>query len=139
MGRSSNQGYIPYPDITVAETNIVPSEAQNLFHATFDDTDFNSNLDWILQEGSRGDFLGGLDLFGVPSYSENQLSQSWLMSTPQTTIASGRYLDAGDDASQEGLDTGRTPATALAGLLTPQPQEVGYSGDPLPLKTPRLP
>jgi hypothetical protein len=94
--------------------------------------DFNSNLDWILKDVSREDFPSPADFFGFPGYSDVSLSQVPLMSAIQTALPSARHSDAGEGDSHL-----TDPATALGGLLTPQPQETGHPGDPWPLDTPR--
>ena len=124
------------PSIVADMTSTQPN---NFLFPIFDDTDFNSNLDWIVQEPNSDDFLSAPDFFGILGFHENESTETRFTSVTQPVVPSARQSDAGDndrDLDQEGTN-GSFPA--LGGLLTPQPQEAGNSGEPWPLETPRPP
>ncbi|EXJ68489.1 uncharacterized protein A1O5_08282 [Cladophialophora psammophila CBS 110553] len=109
--------------------------------STFDHTDFNSNLDWFLEDAGSDDFLGAPDFFGLFGFNDNQTLSNPLMSAPQTAVPSARQSDAGDNANDDMDDAGNGDANdsvpALGGLLTPQPHETSISDNPWPVETPR--
>lgn len=141
---SGDQGPNQYPAGTSCE---VPSSgldgASNFLYTTFDDMDFNSNLDWILDVGNGDDFLNRSDLLGVSGVCDNQPIQPGLISAPQTAWLTARESESVEermtptDPEAHGQET--TAAPALGGLLTPQPQEAGHPADPWPFDTPRPP
>lgn len=109
--------------------------------STFDHTDFNSNLDWFLEDTGGDDFLAAPDFFGMFGLNDNPMLSNRLISAPQTAVPSARQSDAGydnnDGVAEAGTDNTSSSAPALGGLLTPQPHEAGNSDNPWPLETPR--
>ncbi|OQV01808.1 Fungal specific transcription factor domain-containing protein [Cladophialophora immunda] len=119
------------------EHNITSNEGPHNLYSTFDDMDFNSNLDWILKDVSGEDLLSPADLFGFQGCSDGLFSQTLPVSAVPAPVLSTRYTDAGDHDREDLSGHDPDSTTALGGLLTPQPQEMGDPGDPWPLDTPR--
>ncbi|OAP56474.1 hypothetical protein AYL99_09653 [Fonsecaea erecta] len=115
--------------------NIAPDGPPQNLYSTFDDMDFNSNLDWILKDVSGEDMLSPADLFGFQECPEGQLNLP--VSAASAAMLSARHSDAGDNDHEDVNGHDASSAVALGGLLTPQPQEMGDPGDPWPLDTPR--
>ncbi|KAH0839188.1 hypothetical protein FOPE_05317 [Fonsecaea pedrosoi] len=121
-----------------AESSIGPTGPSQSVYATFDDMDFTSNLDWILKDANGEELLGPTDFFGFPECSDGQLSQILSLSAAPTAMVSAKHSDVGDQNDDENVNGHDSDtSSALGGLLTPQPQEMGDSGDPWPLDTPR--
>jgi hypothetical protein len=146
-----NDAYVPYQNAgdpnpcqtgppSVNQNALIAQKPSPLF-STFDHTDFNSNLDWFLEDAGGDDFLAAPDFFGMFGLNDNQPLLNRLMSAPQTAVPSARQSDAGDD-DNDGVDVGDpdnadSSAPALGGLLTPQPHETSISDNPWPVDTPR--
>ncbi|KAL6228769.1 fungal-specific transcription factor domain-containing protein [Aspergillus navahoensis] len=123
----------PNSSLTAA-ADLVPKASagfsSDLLFTAFDNPDFNTNADWILESSGSEEFPTGLDSLGTVTGDGDPLSQLLLMSAPQTTLPSAKNdaasCDPGDGA-------------ALGGLLIPQPRDTLDYGDPWPLETPRPP
>ncbi|KAK5040505.1 hypothetical protein LTS07_001003 [Exophiala sideris] len=132
-------GQIPnqYPSETSCEG---PSSgidgAPNFMYTTFDDMDFNSNLDWILDVGNGEDISDQSGLLDFSGSCGNQPSQAGVISAPQTAPLAAEEQMSPMRGRHEQYST---DATALGGLLTPQPHETGEPGDPWPFEMPRPP
>lgn len=104
---------------------------QDSLPMTFADIDFNSNLDWILEETNDEPFFGGPESFTLVDFYDDQDLQTRHLPALQTTETFPARLEADapmplrpDDASTTGS------ASALGGILSPQPQQHGGSGEP---------
>ena len=147
---AGHQEYDPCVSATVEEPYQSPlanmlhglaPPGRDLLYSTFDDMDFHSNLDWMLEDSHTGeDFINTSDIFGIPGLDENQLSQTFFISVPQTASPSAGQCISGDEIADSPV-TGQGTASpqALCGLLTPHPQETADAGNPWPMETPRPP
>ncbi|KAH7082309.1 hypothetical protein FB567DRAFT_630709 [Paraphoma chrysanthemicola] len=120
--------YSPKSGLTVAANLPSPTSGgltSDLMFMAFDNPDFNSNLDWILENSGSEHSRTDMGFLNTLSSHDDPLSQLLLISAPQTAS-----LPAMNTTSFDVQGDG----TALGGLLVPQPQHTVDHGDPWPLE-----
>lgn len=119
------------------DPSLGPDRMQDAFRMPFDDMDFNSNLDWILDGTGGENFLAGAELFTYPGIGESQMSQAQTeLPSPSArqSVAGGVDDDNGDEGSGNGVFDGpasSTSSTMVGGLSLPPPHlhDTGRAGD----------
>lgn len=103
------------------DSNMPPDFQPDLLFTTFDDMDFNSNLDWILQDPSAVEMLEQPSFFSDIGDTQDLTSQNRSISPP----LSNTLLAAGASITGPNISATETQSWAPNRSYLPQRQEAG--------------
>ncbi|ETN36192.1 uncharacterized protein HMPREF1541_08469 [Cyphellophora europaea CBS 101466] len=112
---------------------------QAVLYATFDDMDFNSNLDWFMDQTSVDHCFMGADTATLPIQFVQEAPQIQFSPSGQVSTSNVAQSEFPMHAVQVGNHHRDRGDDSLGGIISPEPQENAHSVGPWPSETPAPP